>query len=283
MLLKHLVSDHEHMRRAGRIAAERFSLSGHDLQVLKRTTGLSADGRPIRLIDRIPSGTLLAVDLPDSIPKFVSLPHTVYEDSSLRVINKPAGLATMASSRGSGHSLEAEYTLAYGSFQPVNRLDKGTGGLMVCAATGHFQHVLSSDLHTDRFIREYIAVVEGDVSPSDGKIDLPIGRVPGSDNLRRIDSSGKPSVTYYHTVMRANHRTMLRLRLITGRTHQIRVHLAGIGHPICGDYLYGSALDSFPGTFALHSAFLFLTHPVSGDRLFFRSPVPSRFSELFNS
>ena len=281
MRLDYLVAESDHQRRAGRIAAEKFSLSQRDLTYLKQTNGLLANGRPIRQIDRVNAGILLSVILPDSkIPESVYCNYLIYADEAIQVIDKPAGLPTMASSVAGGRSLESICTEIYGSFRPVNRLDKGTGGLMVCATTGHFQHSLSTQLHTDRFIREYIAVVEGTVTPQTGLIDLPIGHSGKSANLRQIDLAGKPAQTYYYTLSHGSGRTMLRLRLITGRTHQIRVHLAAIGHPICGDYLYGSALDSFSGSFALHSTYLFLRHPLTGETLFFRSPPPASFQAL---
>ena len=281
MRLDYQVTENDLMRRAGRLAAEKFSLSQHDLNYLKKTDGLLADGHPIRQIDRVKAAMLLSVILPDENTETGVPPiGLVYENEVLRIIDKPAGLATMASSRADSQSLEALYTAAYGAFRPVSRLDKGTGGLMVCAKTGYYQHRLSAALHSDRFIREYLAVTEGVIEPDEGLIDLPIAHAEGSANLRIISPGGKPAQTFYRVLRRENGRTLLRLRLITGRTHQIRVHLAAIGHPICGDYLYGSPLPEFEGCFALHSTYLFLTHPLTGERLFFMSEPPQRFARL---
>ena len=271
-------------RHAGRLAAEKFHLSQHDLAYLKQTNGLLADGNPIRQIDRVSAGMQLSVCLPDPAPSS-AMPNTfrlVYEDEVMRIIDKPAGIATMASMRAGGDSIESEYTSLYGDFGPVNRLDKGTGGLMVCATTGYYQHLLSEQLHSDCFIREYLAVVEGRISSETGCIDLPIGHVPGSNNIRRIDPEGKPSCTFYRVLDSGNNRTLLRLRLMTGRTHQIRVHLSAIGHPICGDHLYGSPLPESPDSFALHSAYLFIRHPLSQEMMFFKSTPDQRFLQLLD-
>ncbi len=282
MRLEYRVTAQDDKRRAGRLAVERFRLSQHDLAVLKQSNGLLADEKPIRQIDRVSAGMLLSVILPDPDPHKSSSFQMIYEDDAIRIIDKPAGTPTMSSGRKDSVSIEESYRADYGEFRPVNRLDKGTGGLMVCATTAYFQHLLSAQLHTDHFIREYIAVTEGIVSPGTGCINLPIGRVPGSSNLRRIDPTGKPSQTYYHTIKTGNNRSLLRLRLITGRTHQIRVHLSGIEHPICGDYLYGSPLPDFNDSFALHSAYLFIRNPLTGKNLFFKSDPPQRFFNLLD-
>ena len=281
MRLDYRVNSEDNQRRAGRLAAEVFHLSRHDLALLKQSNGLLADGQPVRQIDRLSEGMILSVLLPDASPRLTadSL-HTMYEDDTFRIIDKPAGIATMSSVSRNSVSVEKLFTSAYGDFRPVNRLDKGTGGLMICASTAYSQHLLSSKLHSDDLIREYIAVVEGIVSPSVGSIDLPIGHMTNSRNLRCVDPGGKPSKTYYRVLCTGNNRTLLRLRLITGRTHQIRVHLSAIGHPVCGDYLYGSPLPTFKDSFALHSAYLFIRHPLNGTNMFFKSNPPQRFFDL---
>lgn len=270
MILDYVIRLEDEGRRAGRVAAQAFALSAADLARLKRDNALLLDGTPARQIDRVRPGQRLTVRLPDGAAAGERPDWLVYEDDALRVLDKPSGLATM-SDRSGGESLQRLYEARYGVFRPVSRLDKGTGGLLVAARTGYVQHRLADMLHTDRFIREYLALAEGVVRPPEGVIDLPIAHGPEASSLRMTAPGGKPSVTLYRVLRIENGRSLLRLRLLTGRTHQIRVHLAAIGHPICGDYLYGAPWPDRPGRFALHSAYLFLTHPLTGERLFFRS------------
>ena len=167
-------------------------------------------------------------------------------------------------------------------FRPVNRLDKGTSGLMVCAGNAYAQQRLQKLLHTDRFVRRYLAVTEGEWAGK-GVIDRPI-RKESETSVRRVTAlDGKPSVTHYETLASGSGRTLVRLTLETGRTHQIRVHLSALGHPVTGDYLYGEACADLPGRFALHSAELSFVHPVTGEVLSFESPLPTELHRLLQS
>ena len=283
MLLRLTVSPADAGRRAGRLAAHFFSLSGRDLARIKRENTLLLDGAPVRGDTRVKAGQTLTVLMPDAPPSF-DLPAPAllipYQDSSLIVIDKQACLPTMRSPKQGGPSVEDLYEKAYGPFRPVSRLDKGTGGLLVAARTGYVQHLLADRLHSDRMIREYLAVADGVFDRETGVIDLPIGHEEGSASLRRVRPDGKPSVTCYRVLKASGGRTLLRLRLLTGRTHQIRVHLSAIGHPVTGDHLYGQSHPLLPGCFALHSAYLFLSHPLTGKDIFVRSGPPDVFRRL---
>jgi len=142
---------------------------------------------------------------------------------------------------------------------------------------------LASLLHTPGFVREYLAVSEGVPSPLEGTIDLPIGKADGATVKRAIREDGKPSVTHYSTVKSANGLSLVHLRLATGRTHQIRVHLSAVGCPVFGDFLYGTERDDLlPGRFALHSAFVRFAHPITGEEMSFSSPLPDALSRLLS-
>ena len=164
-------------------------------------------------------------------------------------------------------------------FRPVNRLDKGTSGLMVLARSAYAQQRLQKLLHTDRFVRRYLAVTEG-VWEGRGVIDLPLVRESEQSVRRVVSPDGKPCVTHFETLFSGNGRTPVRLLLETGRTHQSRAHLAAAGHPVAGDYLYGQASADLRGRLALHSAELSFVHPVTGDTCSFESPLPPELGRL---
>ncbi len=123
---------------------------------------------------------------------------------------------------------------------PVQRLDKGTSGLLVVAERPHAQEQLKGQLHTPAFRRIYLAVCEGIPRPPEGRIDAPIGRVPGALMARQVDPAGQPASTRYRVLRTGQGRALVELELDTGRTHQIRVHMAHTGHPLIGDFLYGT-------------------------------------------
>ena len=162
----------------------------------------------------------------------------------------------------------------------MNRLDKGTTGLMVVAKSGYIHDRLRYALHTERFCREYRAVCIGCPDPKSGTIDAPIARLDGSLIQRTVDfASGERSVTHYRTLAHCSVFSHLELNLETGRTHQIRVHMAYIGHPLLGDTLYNKTPGTFPRQ-ALHSASLSFVHPITGEPLNFHAPLPEDMQNL---
>ena len=208
--------------------------------------------------------------------------HVVWEDPDILIIDKPAPLPSVASRQG-GETLENR-VFSYLDcpegfiYRPVNRLDKGTSGLMMAAKNAHIQQRMQRMLHTDGFIREYLAVVDGRPGEEKGVIDLPIGHGPGIKRV--IDAAGRPAFTEYEVLKAGGSRSLLRLKLHTGRTHQIRVHLAALGCPVAGDFLYGQEDERLPGRFALHSYRLCFCHPLSGEWVEARSPMPVNLQEL---
>lgn len=207
----------------------------------------------------------------------------VYEDADLLIVDKSAPLACQCSPKQTGGTLENRLIGHYGSdfvFRPLNRLDKGTSGLMAVARHAHAYQRLQKQLHTEFFVREYLAVVEGSWS-GEGVIDLPIAKESEATVRRIVDfERGKSAVTHYRVLLSAQNRALVRLRLETGRTHQIRVHLSALHHPICGDFLYGQELSELPGRFALHSSFIALNHPMRGTKIEMHSPLPEELQKL---
>ena len=163
---------------------------------------------------------------------------------------------------------------------PVHRLDRGTSGLMVIAKHPLAQERLKEQLHTAAFRRIYLAVCDGVSVPEQGRVEVPIGRVPGSLIQRQVDPAGQPAATCYRVVEQTGNRTLVELILETGRTHQIRVHMAWLGCPLTGDFLYGREDKGLIARPALHSSELFLTHPITGAALHWTAPLPDDMAVL---
>ena len=211
-------------------------------------------------------------------------PDIVYEDDDLLVLNKPAGVAMHPKSGdASAPSLAAMLTnyLGEGSVPHfVSRLDKGTSGLLIAAKSGYVHDRLRRALHSSDLRREYRAVAVGRVEPPYGVIDAPIGRAEGSIIRRCVRADGLPSLTEYETLQVNDRFTLLRLRPQTGRTHQLRVHMAYLGHPLAGDWLYGTEDKTLIARPALHSYELWFTQPVTGQELHFTAPIPQDMQRL---
>ena len=248
------------------------------------------DGVPATVDTIVRAGQVVTMRWPEDAPAYTlkpyALPLTIpYQDEHLFIIDKPAPLASQS---GAGHpddSLENALYAHLGCptgfvYRPVNRLDRGTSGLMVVARTAHAQHRLQAMLHSEDFTRVYLAVTEGVPSPEKGLIDAPIAKEDAASIRRVVSAAGKPSVTRYETVRVSGSRALVRLTLETGRTHQIRVHMAHVSCPVCGDFLYGQELPELPGRFALHSAELILKHPFTGETLRLSSPLPEALFSL---
>ncbi|MBR2823194.1 MAG: RluA family pseudouridine synthase [Clostridia bacterium] len=269
----------EEGRRVREILRTSMRLSYTAMKSAKWNGDILLNGTKTTVDVRVRAGDRIRVILPDPSPVFTPTPYDLpltvpYEDEQLLVIDKPAPLASQSSLKHPGDSLENAVYSYYGCpegfvYRPVNRLDKGTSGLMVVARDGHTQDLLQRMLHGEDFVREYIALTEGIPDPPEGVIDLPIGKREAASIRREVRPDGQRARTLYRVLeQRPGHRALVRVRLETGRTHQIRVHLAAIGCPVCGDFLYGTErIEEFPGRFALHSAYLKLKHPVTGKLL----------------
>lgn len=248
------------------------------------------DGTPATVDTILHAGQVVTMLWPADQPKYQQRPYDLllkipYEDDDLLVVDKPAPLASQSSAAHPDDSLENAVFAYFGCpadfvYRPVNRLDKGTSGLMVIAKTPHAQHLLQKQLHTEAFERIYLAVVEGQPEMEEGVIDAPIEKEEAASIRRVVCPMGRPSVTCYRVEKTCGGRTLLRLRLETGRTHQIRVHVSHMGWPVCGDFLYGRELAELPGRFALHSAELHLRHPFTGEMLHLVSPLPEELARL---
>ena len=277
--------------RVGTLLRGRLGLSGTLLRRIKwLPDGILADGRRVNTRYLPQAGEVLSVRLsdPERHSGIVPVPgplDVVYEDQDVLVLNKAPGVPVHP---GPGHFYDTvgNYLLARydargeeGDFHPVHRLDRGTSGLLAVARHPYAQEMLKRQLHTEGFRRTYLAVCEGTPSPPAGLIDAPLGPKEGSLVEQTVRPDGKPARTRYET-LHPGPCSLLRLTLETGRTHQIRVHMAYLGHPLAGDFLYGEERPEGIARPALHSAELSFQHPVTGRELHFSQPMPADMAAL---
>lgn len=233
------------------------------------------------------AGDIVSYELPiisSVIPEQLPL-AIVYEDEDLLVLDKPAGQLVHPTTR-EAHGTVANAVLGLYEarsmpldFHPCHRLDRNTTGLLLIAKHPEVQYQIAKQ---DALVREYLALIEGSLTPAEGTINAPIARALPSIILRCVSPDGKPARTHYRTERTDGRHSLLRLRLETGRTHQIRVHLAHLGHPLLGDDLYGGSMDEIT-RHALHSARLTLTHPRTGEHLTIETPLPMDMAHIVRS
>ena len=250
-----------------------------------RPGSVRINGAGARTIDLLHAGDRLSVDVGDAkesafVPAGPRL-DVAWEDEDIIIINKPAGMATHGRSdrrEPTVGAMVAAYLGTSAPFHPVNRLDRGTTGLMCAAKTGYMHERLRRILHTDAFRREYLAICTGVPPEAEGEIDAPIARY-NEEKRFCVREDGAPSLTRYKVLLTWEGRSLLRVRPETGRTHQIRVHMASIGCPLLGDRLYGRLSRELDRP-ALHSAALTLIHPLTGETVSVRAPLPEDMRTL---
>ena len=290
MLLTKIAGPADAGRKIKYFVRSDMRVSYHQFSQLKNGGGLKVNGAIVHANYILNEGDVVTAELPElGANKAVigeNKPIVIaYEDDDILIIDKSAPLACQCTPKQPEGTLENRVVYHYQDienfvFRPLNRLDKGTSGLMAVAKHAHACQILQKQLHSDCFVREYEAVVEG-VLEGEGWIDLPIGKEQAATVRRVIDhENGLQARTFYRSIFSDGVRTHVRLRLETGRTHQIRVHMAATGHPITGDFLYGSEIAELPGRFALHSAYISLIHPCSGERIDRQSPLPDALKGL---
>ncbi len=280
--MEYTVKTEEAGRRVSDILRRSMGVSYTAMKSAKWNGRLQLNGEPVFTNAIVQAGDTVYIEWAEETPLYrprrFDLPLEVpFEDEHLMVIVKPAPLASQSSRNHPDDSLEnAVYTYSGCPenyvYRPVNRLDKGTSGLMMIAKTPHIQYLMQKQLHTPAFRRRYLAMTDGVPAERKGIIDLPVAKAPGATVKRIISPEGKPSRTRYIVLGEHGGRGLILLELETGRTHQIRVHLSATGTPVLGDFLYGKELpEEFPGRFALHSAMMDAVHPVTGERILLTS------------
>jgi 23S rRNA pseudouridine1911/1915/1917 synthase len=280
--------------RVDRFLADLTGLSRSYVQKLVQAGNLTAGGQPLRANAIVTGGTVLRLVVPAPAPA-IPEPESdielsiVYEDTDLLIVDKPAGLVVHPSPGHPAGTLVnallgraggAEYGGIAGVRRPgiVHRLDRDTSGLLMIAKNDTAQASLMGQLKARRVKKTYLALVQGSVAAAVGRVEAPIGRDPGHRTRMAVVSGGRPSVTGYRVRERFQDWTYLELELITGRTHQIRVHLAAIGHPVAGDPLYGTGTSRRGpeglGRLFLHAWRLELTSPSGGGLIRAEATLP---------
>jgi 23S rRNA pseudouridine1911/1915/1917 synthase len=280
-------------RRLDVVVADRLpEYTRSRVAVLAGRGAVLVEGRPRKAAVRLRAGQRVQILAPPADPLAVNaepIPLDVcYEDGDLLVVNKPAGL-TVHPAPGHPRGTLVNAVLAHvpglssgGALRPgiVHRLDKDTSGLLVVAKNDEAYRKLTAQLRARTVVRGYLVIVRGAVADTAGMIDAPIGRHPAQRTRMAVVPHGRPAVTRYRVRERLAGATLLECRLETGRTHQIRVHLQHLGHPVLGDPVYGRTRVPELNRQALHAARLEFVHPRTGEHLAFAAPLPDDFAAL---
>lgn len=254
---------------------------------LKQTPdGVRVNGRFARTVDKVFPGDCVTALIEDrkcsAAPNFSLFSEVVYEDDDVIIFNKPDNMPVHQSIRHRDDTLanvfaaRCEKSGVQAAFRPINRLDRNTSGLCAAAKNSVAAYKLSKTLQ-----KEYTAICEGSLINDSGRIDAPIAREGESIIRRTVDEGGQRAVTNYTVFKRIDGATAVRVRLETGRTHQIRVHFAYIGHPLLGDELYGGDASLIKRQ-ALHCSKLEFIHPVTGESVKINSELPEDMKRILN-
>ncbi len=273
------------------ILLREWRLSTSLLSRLKQNPhGILLNGLPVSVNTQMAPGDRLQADVSDKATDEAYSPYPLaleicYEDEFFMVLNKPPGLATHPSTLDLSapslpNALAFHWDYGNFTFHPVNRLDRGTSGLMAVAKCGYIHQQFAAQLRDGRFFRRYLAVSQGTPPQPQGRITLPIAREEGSLIKRRVSPEGTAADTEYHILEQHGPYTLLELTPHTGRTHQLRVHMAALGCPLAGDWLYGQEDREKISRPALHSAYLQLYHPITGIQMHFTAAPPQDMQQL---
>ena len=292
MLLSYVVKD-DRYKNINQILSQEFNISSrlsHKLLLLKQIfcNGIFIDTR-----NSVDVGDIITVNLDfeeanDNIVPLNMELDIIYQDQGFLILNKPAGIAVHPSilhynnSISNGVKFYFDKIGLHKKIRPVNRLDLNTSGLIVFAKNEYIQECLIKQMNNHTFQKEYVAIVAGTFKNKSGIINLPIGRKENSIIERCISENGQNAITEYEVLQEYDNMSLVKCILKTGRTHQIRVHMSAIGHPLIGDSLYGS-ISNLINRQALHSYKISFIHPVTKNKITLSSDMPIDMKKVLNS
>lgn len=289
MILKYIVKNKKY-DSINQILKQEFKISARLLQKLISNKYVYLNGVIADTRNSVSVGDIITVNLDfkeeseNIIPTQMDL-DIIFENDALLIINKPAGMAVHPSilhykdSLSNGVKFYFEEIGLKKKIRPVNRLDLNTSGIIVFAKNEYIQECLIQQMKEGLFKKEYIAIVSGKLEKAKGSINLPIARKPNSIIERCVSPDGQEAITNYEVLNTYNDFSVVKCLLKTGRTHQIRVHMSAIGHPLLGDTLYG-----YPSSIilrqALHSIQISFIHPITQQKIFLHADLPDDMKKL---
>lgn len=292
MLINYVIKNDKY-KNINQILEQEFHISARLHRKLLLSKQILCNGVFVDTRNLVKVGDIISVNLDfeetndNIVPQYMEL-NIIYEDDCFLILDKPAGIAVHPSilhfddSLSNGVKYYFDKINLHKKIRPVNRLDFNTSGIIIFAKNEYVQECLIKQMVSHEFYKEYIAIVEGIFKNKSGIIDLPIARKENSIIERCVSDIGQNAITEYEVLQEFNDMSLVKCILKTGRTHQIRVHMASIGHPLLGDTLYGSASDLIDRQ-ALHSYKISFIHPVTKELISLKSNIPIDMKKVLSS
>lgn len=297
-MIRELMVESSDLQRIDKYLSEQMEeLSRSYLQKLLKDGNVKVNGKAVKSNYKISAGDQICMEIPEATELEIEAEpmdlDILYEDQDIILINKPKGMVVHPAAghytgtlvNGLMHHCKDELSGINGVMRPgiVHRIDMDTTGVLIVCKNDKAHNSIAEQLKIHSITRKYYAIVHGVIKEEDGIVNAPIGRHPVDRKKMSInEKNGKAAVTHYHVLKRFRRFTYVECQLETGRTHQIRVHMASIGHPLLGDQVYGPAKAPFPGLQGqtLHAGILGIIHPTTGEYMEFHAPLPEYFEKL---